>query len=147
MTQEIQELIEKIGQSTIYNVPVNNWDKVVVEFAGLSTYNEIVADYFINNVKGKSFNPNYPDTPPVERAHRKFVQLRQKMYALAPEKGAWYSARMEINADGDFTMDYNYDEKPNFEIQPDPVEYRIDLEKFPREKSSVPNWLTAIINS
>ncbi|KQB99547.1 hypothetical protein [Pedobacter sp. Hv1] len=147
MTQEIQELIEKIGQSTIYNIPVNNWDKVVVEFVGLSTYNELVANYFVNEVKGRSFDPNYPGTPPLERVHRKFVKLRQKMYALAPEKGAWYSVRMEINADGDFTLNYNYDERPDFEIEPDQVEYRIDLEKFPREKSLVPSWLTAIVNS
>ena len=62
------------------------------------------------------------------------------MYKLNPIRGAWYSCIIEINNDGSFTADYDYDNEPftsnkiNF-----PYMFKDDFEEYPRE--IIPDWL------
>jgi len=67
------------------------------------------------------------------------------MYRLTPGKGAWYNAQFMITQDGEYTIAYDYDHQPNFEMIPDNEEYKIDTIAFPRDEQSTPAWLKTIL--
>ena len=75
-----------------------------------------------------------------------FIELRKAMYTLTPDKGAWYNAQMTITNSGKFSMTYDYDNKPDFEMTPEDEEFIIDSKEFPRDSMSSPAWLKDIIN-
>jgi len=52
---------------------------------------------------------------------------------------------MIIDEDGDFEIKYDYDHKPNFEMEPEDEEYLLDHQEFTRDIASTPNWLIALI--
>ncbi|RNL55850.1 immunity protein YezG family protein [Pedobacter jejuensis] len=141
----INNLVEEIAQTVFDNVPVDNWNKVIVQTSILSTYVELTATYYINDVKGKSFDPNYENAPEEKTVDYLFIKLREEMYKLSPNKGAWYNVELVISEDGDFEINYDYDNKPNFEMEPDKEEYVIDNQEFPRDEASTPSWLTPLI--
>lgn len=144
--ENINEIIKEIAQTVYNNVPVDNWDKVLVNVSMLTTYNELTVTYYVDDIKGKSFNPNYPGAPKNKKVNSLFAELRKGMYALTPGKGAWYDAEMTITKEGKFNMKYNYDNKPNFEMIPDDDEYIMDTKEFPRDEQSTPDWLSKVIN-
>lgn len=144
--ENINEIIKEIAQTVYNNVPVDNWNKVLVNVSMLTTYNELTVTYYVDDVKGKSFNPDYPGAPENKNVNSLFAELRKDMYALTPVKGAWYDAEMTITKEGKFNMKYNYDNKPNFEMIPDDDEYIMDIKEFPRDEQSTPDWLSKVIN-
>jgi hypothetical protein len=144
--ENINVIIEEIAQTVFDNVPVDKWNNVLVEVAMLTTYVELTATYYINDVRGKSFDANYEGAPDDKSIDNLFIQLRKEMYALTPGKGAWYNATMTLTEEGKFKMQYDYDNKPNFEMIPDDEEYIIDTKEFPRDGSSTPAWLSEIVN-
>jgi len=145
--EKVNDNIEEIAQTVFDNVPVDNWNKVIVEASVLETYVELTATYYINDVKGKSFDANYPEASETQMLDNLFIALRKEVYALSPGKGAWYNAVLVVQEDGEFDMSYDYDSKPNFEMEPDEEEYIIDNKEFPRDGGSTPGWLTKIIGT
>ena len=78
--EKISELIEEIGQTIYNNVPVENWSFVELDVCMIETYNEITATYFDTaGNKGKSFNPNYPNSPVDKRINNLLINLRASM--------------------------------------------------------------------
>jgi hypothetical protein len=144
--ENINKIIEQIAQTAFDNVPVESWNKIVIDVPILVTYVELTATYYIADVRGKSFDADYPDAPRDKSMISLFEQLRKEMYALTPGKGAWFDATMVITDKGEFNMTYNYDNKPKFEMTPDEEEYIIDTKEFPRDASSTPDWLAGILN-
>jgi hypothetical protein len=61
-----------------------------------------------------------------------FEKLRIAMYKTAPEKGAWYVAKLSVDEDGKFSFNFDYDDKTQFNIMPDDEEFAADLRLFPR---------------
>ena len=143
--ENINSLIEEIAQTVFDNVPVDRWNKVIVNVAMLTTYVELTATYYVDDVKGKSFDANYIGAPDSKMIDNLFIDLRKAMYALTPEMGAWFNAEMTINS-GKFSMTYDYDHKPDFEMTPEDKEFLIDAKEFPRNAVSTPAWLKYIIN-
>ena len=66
----LNSLIEEIAQTIFDYVPVENWIKVVVQTSILTTYIESTTTYYIDDSKGKSFDPD--------------IQMRQKKKPLMP---------------------------------------------------------------
>lgn len=72
-------------------------------------------------------------------------ELRRVMYQ--PGKGAWFSARWTItnsSGNGDkisANVAFNYDDEPIWRRPAHPGLYALDLEAFPRDEESTPDWL------
>lgn len=142
----INNLIEEIGQTVFDNVPVDNWSKILLEASILSTYVELTVTYYVEEKTGKSFDPNYEDVPEEKEVDNLLIQLRNEMYKVSAGKGAWYNVQMIVTDSGEFEIKYDYDNRPNFEIEPEDDEFVIDNEEFPRDAEATPTWLKVILN-
>ncbi|WP_053058529.1 immunity protein YezG family protein [Pedobacter sp. BMA] len=142
----INNLIEEIGQTVFDNVPVDDWSKILLEASVLSTYVELTVTYYVEEKIGKSFDPNYENAPEEKEVDNLLIQLRNEMYKLSPGKGAWYNVEMIVAESGDFEIKYDYDNRPNFEMEPEDDEFVIDNEEFPRDAEATPAWLKEILN-
>jgi hypothetical protein len=145
--ESTNDIIKEIAQTAFDNVPVDNWKKIVVKIAMLTTYNELTVTCYVDDSKGHSFDADYPGAPKDKQLSRLFAALRRANYALAPNKGAWYNAEMTITESGNFNIVYDYDNKPDFEMTPDDEEYLIDTQEFPRDDESTPAWLKDVMPS
>lgn len=79
----------------------------------------------------------YPESSfEVSRAFRK---LRSAMYH--PGVGTWFSARFVVTAQAAIDAEYNYDDEPKWFADIVPFTYARDLERFPRDRAHIPDWL------
>ncbi|MCB9441211.1 MAG: hypothetical protein H6523_13295 [Mycolicibacterium sp.] len=67
-----------------------------------------------------------------------FKSLRELMAGQG--RGAWLSATLIAAPDGRCSFDYNYDQRPNWTIQPTDETYLEDLKKYPRPAEAIPAW-------
>jgi hypothetical protein len=63
-----------------------------------------------------------------------------KSAAAVPNRGTWLSLIMKLSSDGELTVDYNFDDKPQFDIDISTDDYELELRRFPRNEESVPLW-------
>lgn len=145
MTNEINELIQKIGQITVDNAP-DEWEKIIVKAIAIERFSSLEAEFILNG-ESDSFDPDYPDNSNLELdITNSFSKLRRLQYEIDPENGPWYTAVMEINEDGSFNMKYDYDSEPAFEYIPSDDKFLDDFKKFPRKKEAIPEWLNKILD-
>ncbi len=142
----VNDLIKKIGIDILKSITENqnHWEYINFKLKVLITYSESKAIVFIDNSQKSlsvSFRDEYgrlvfPDTT---------WQLRELMYNLATEKGAWYSMEMTILPSGNFNLQFEYEIKPEFSIPLSDLDFIKDFQKFPREKAYIPEWLDEIL--
>jgi hypothetical protein len=75
-----------------------------------------------------------PDPP-----RRKLQELRARMYEQG--KGTWFTARYVIVRPGRYSVDFDYDDEPDFGMPIDPLTYLNDLKYFPRDDGHISDWL------
>lgn len=64
-----------------------------------------------------------------------------KEASATPEHGTWLSVNVTIVREtGQFNIEYNFDEKPKWTIEPQPENYLLDLERYPRPADEIPAW-------
>lgn len=63
-----------------------------------------------------------------------------KSAAAVPDRGTWLSLIMNLSSDGTLTIDYNFDNRPELDIDVTTDEYELELKRFPRAEGSVPAW-------
>ncbi|MGW3996184.1 hypothetical protein [Amycolatopsis sp. NPDC004772] len=78
--------------------------------------------------------------PPAE-VWRAFQRLRGGMYT--ENEGTWFSARYTLEPPSRFTIQYNYENQPDFQPPPAPGEFATEQERFPRDEASMPDWYRA----
>jgi len=61
-----------------------------------------------------------------------FEKLREAMCKAAPDHGAWYIAKLTIDAKGKYGYDFDYDDITQFDLPPTEEELAQDLRQFPR---------------
>lgn len=144
----MNRIITSIIQIAFDNLPVDEgWTKFDIDVVAVSSLVTVSAHYHTDNGKRVSFNPRYNDnTDENNDPIFLFLDLRDVMYRLSPNKGAWFECHIEVNNNGSFTTKYNYDEKPNFRYWPSREKFLDDLKKYPRDETSIPNWLNQVIN-
>ncbi|WP_433326208.1 hypothetical protein [Spirillospora sp. CA-294931] len=81
-------------------------------------------------------------TPPGQ-AIGKMDELRRVMYRRG--KGAWFTARLDIERSGRFSAEFDYDGEPEFTPPLTPSAYALDLERFPRSDENIPRWLRSML--
>lgn len=76
---------------------------------------------------------------PPGQAVGKMDELRRVMYRRG--KGAWFTARLQIERSGRFSAEFDYDGEPEFTPPLTSSAYALDLERFPRTEDNIPDWL------
>ncbi|GIG29852.1 hypothetical protein [Cellulomonas marina] len=67
---------------------------------------------------------------------------RPRAEMARPGSGTWFTARLSVAADGGVTHDFLDDDEPSWSrAVVVPENYRIDLERFPRDATHTPAWL------
>lgn len=61
-----------------------------------------------------------------------FYALRVAMWEWNPEHGAWYTAQISVDANGEISSNLDYDDLTGFTIAPTEEEIAEDLRRFPR---------------
>ncbi len=147
MTDDIQNLLQHIGQLAYNSVPTDEWDTITVTIKALVTYVEQDVAYVHQERQfvPKTFLIEDDELEYDEQTTPSFERLRQLMYNEAPFRGAWYTAVMTIKKDGKFNTEFEYDNKPNLEYNASDDEYARDFQRFPRNEESTPDWLKEIV--
>ncbi|CNE17595.1 Uncharacterised protein [Mycobacterium tuberculosis] len=78
---------------------------------------------------------------PPGQAIGRMDELRRVMYRSG--KGAWFTARLQIERSGRFSAEFDYDGEPDFTPPLTPSAYALDLDRFPRSEAHIPAWLRA----
>ena len=140
--EKTNELVREIIQSASDNVPSNSWENFSITVHAL---NKMIAVKAFYEKEGKiiSFDPEENGND----ITMKIKSLREQMYILSPDKGAWYSAYFTLDNTGKFQINFDYDNKPEFKYTPGKEKFIDDLKTFPRDESSTPQWLMEIVNS
>ncbi|SHE67415.1 immunity protein YezG family protein [Pedobacter caeni] len=143
MLERSNELITQIAQSAFNAIPVDSWNYFTVEVRILNKFIQLDASYVDSDHKLQSFDPEQEGGPDLSLL---FKELREITYSMSPNQGAWYHAALQVDSEGEFNIQYEYETKPDFTYEPDNSKYIDDLKKFPREESLVPQWLKDIVN-
>ncbi|MFN8356710.1 MAG: DUF600 family protein [Spirosomataceae bacterium] len=145
MTTSINELIEKMAFTMIDTSLPDDWTHVSAIYFSVVRYSRLGIYYYqLDNNEGNLYYPG-DELPYSQRPFSLFTNLRQEMAKINEGKGAWYIAKMEIQKNGKFNIQFDYDNKPDlsFEI-PDEV-FIEDFEQFPRDEKYIPDWLREIL--
>jgi hypothetical protein len=65
---------------------------------------------------------------------------RLKTLCYVPEAGTWLSLTMHLTSSGELDVNYNFDAKPELDIDVSADDYELELRRFPRPTSLVPTW-------
>lgn len=133
----IEKYLTELCEKAIGEVSSEYWENISINICAIRKFIEVKAFYeeegnFISFGSDVAFEA---------------LKLREEMYRLSPEKGAWFSAFFTIQSNGQFHTHFEYDEKPEFDVEPSKEKYIDDLKTFPREEHLVPQWLKDIVNS
>ena len=109
--KSIPELYRDIATAIVGEMPAGEWRRAVIEARLLSTVIELEATYFDANGQPVSVYAG-------DGADFAFEAIRNQMGDANGPRGAWYSARFELSADGKYDVRYDYDSKPAFSTEP-----------------------------
>ncbi|REE99291.1 hypothetical protein [Thermomonospora umbrina] len=76
---------------------------------------------------------------PPGRAMRYMDELRTATYRR--DKGAWFTARLDIERSGRYSVEFDYEGEPDFTPPLTASSYALDLDRFPRSNEHTPAWL------
>ena len=128
---EQQELLKEIGAEILQHQPKKG-EKLVYERMTAAGYGNSSLTAIYENGTSEQISPPASIISPCEK-------LRYGMHQEG--KGTWFSMTYTITRPSSFTVDFNYDEEPEFQFAPDPELYAEDLEQFPRDPEHIPEWL------
>jgi hypothetical protein len=141
----VSKLIERIGMIHVQSVPVEDWEEINWTMNILVTYAQATSSYRRQGVETSYVARISRDKGSQEYAADLGPQLRQVMYEVSPEKGAWFAMKMTIKASGDFDVNFDYESRPQFSIEMDDEDFIKDYKAFPRGKEMLPGWLHEIL--
>ena len=147
MNDNIQNLLQHIGELAFNSIADDEWQWVKLESKVIRSYAELDVSYLNEgkNLEPKFILVNDRSLEYSKRVSPSFERLRQLMYEEAPYRGAWYTAVMTITSDGKFATEFEYEEKPKFKYSPVSEAFAQDFEHFPRNEESTPDWLKQIV--
>ena len=132
MNERINELQNILGNSLVSAYSNFDWKVITLFYAKAGQIAEATSECI--DVNG---NPQYASIP--EDA-LDALELLKEVSATA-EHGTWLSVNVTIVREtGQFNIKYNFDEKPSWDIEPQPENYLLDLERYPRPADEIPAW-------
>lgn len=129
--QQVNELFQSFTTRMIHSLPPP-WDQLFIDFRAMGDYSELDAQ--IISVTGGAVSWQAPG------AQEFFVDLRQDMYKR--RRGTWFSLKYHLVHPSRYTVEYNWEQEPDWAHVPPPEFFGKELEKFPREEEHMPEWLT-----
>ena len=126
------ELYQQIGQALVDELPEDGWESVEV-----TCYMVTIVTEFRGTLVRSGGEEDF--TPPAAAIYFPFKQLREETYE--PGKGAWFTATFRMSATGSFSIDYDYESKPDLRPEPLDETWFDDLEKYPRDPELIPAWM------
>ena len=140
----MDDFIKQIAKCLVKDIETEskNWESITYLVSCVTTYQTEQLSY---NITNQLLYATTSGDDEIEGALFSTKQLHQAMYEQEPSKGAWYSMTMEINKEGKFKVDFNYDDKPDFGTEIDEERYFVDFQAYPREEQYIPQWLKDII--
>jgi hypothetical protein len=94
----------------------------------------------------RSFGPKLMLQADISELESHFRAVREKRARKFPDRGLWFSAWVNVGAQGEASLSCNFMDEPKF-VDERPVvsirDYQRDLSDFPRSKHWMPEWLQA----
>jgi len=136
-TGDAEDLVRAIARAVRGILP-DGWERVAAQFQQVGDYAEIE----IRSV-GSGLSVSLP--APV-RLGQLFTALRSAMYR--PAAGTWFKGTLSLEAPARFHFDYDGTNEPTWRQPPDGGRltaraYEAELERYPRDRERIPEWLTA----
>ncbi|MDA2805898.1 hypothetical protein [Nocardiopsis suaedae] len=128
---EEKELVEEAVRVLARGLP-EGWSEVKFRADALHGYMETYGIVTMEDGGQKEFNGNFVILKVLH-------DLRVGMYMQ--DKGTWYSMRILLDGNGKYSVNYNYNYAPRFNVPPTNQTYLEDLKYFPREEEQIPGWL------
>lgn len=126
-----QEMIQRIGRTLVQALPPG-WERASVQYRAVGSHRELEAELIAPN------GTRIPLAPPGEVSEL-FASLRHGMYQR--HRGTWLSATYQISRPSSYSVDFDGDHEPAWELRPPHTEYATELERYPRAGHNVPAWL------
>lgn len=128
---EQDDLLRRVSGELLASAPAD-WVKLRLVYTGLVDFATVRLEAMFSDGRVEHWLP--PATAPGLMA-----ELRSGMYVET--KGTWYTAHLEVDRPGRYTVRYDHDEEPHFgEARPD-RSFALDHVCFPRGVDHRPDWL------
>ncbi|MFD0692098.1 immunity protein YezG family protein [Actinomadura fibrosa] len=128
-----ERLVGRVKDVVLSNAPLG-WEEVVLTERFLYRVSEEVV--MAKSVSGEVVNFSISHECDLDEI---FDELRAMMYERG--KGAWFTVEFRLSRSGRFSIDYDFDNEPEWAAPVVPESYVEDLERFPREPENIPAWL------
>jgi hypothetical protein len=127
---EQQQKLADITEQVLETLPMG-WQRLVVRAVMIGPHSESSAGVKMadGTVRGWSFPPE---------VWRMFQQLRKGMYAEGI--GTWVEFEYVLDPPGRFSIRYNRDEEPRFDVPPTSEHFAVENRWFPRAGDAMPEW-------
>lgn len=132
MNQESMDLQIELGYALMEPFSDVTWEMVNVSYAHVGGFAEAVCNYV--DTQGITHDSGMPSNS---------IQILRKLKAASatPEHGTWISADVVLDREtSKIDIKFNYNDKPNWHIDPEPENYLLELEKYPRLQNEIPDW-------
>jgi len=128
---EQQEILQEVGADLLGDAP-EGWVRLEYEYFSVDSYSaaSLRAEYSDGRSEMVRCPISVLDNPD---------KLRAGMYQ--EDKGTWFSIKYTIVRPSKYSVDFNYDEYPDFTFRPAPEGFVDDLEIVPRSEEFIPDWL------
>lgn len=132
------ELIEAIARAFSSAAP-HGWTRIRVEVPSITEVTGFTAVATMEDGASESFY--IADDKTEEDALDKIESLRRTMAEQNGDRGAWFTMTLDIDAAGEFSASFDYDNKPQFDFEVSEESIRDDLQVFPRSPEFYPEWI------
>jgi len=123
MTNTVEELMTEIAKA--FYRELENAVSGIMTIKMVIGYSELQAAVYDENGNERWIAPKADFTS-------LFEKLREAMNKANPDHGAWYIAKLTIDAKGKYGYDFDYDDIAQFDLPPTEEELAQDLRQFPR---------------
>ncbi|MBI9115114.1 hypothetical protein [Sanguibacter suaedae] len=128
---DLVEVSQKIGAAFVSAAP-DGWRTGEMLFVQVGKTSEFQASARV----GDGLSVPFRVAPTTVRA---FHKLRTSM--AEPGRGAWFTARCQLEAPGKMKLDFDYDNEPEWSTPTSVGHYLEEWERHPRDPEHTPEWL------
>jgi hypothetical protein len=131
----VGELLDGFRDHLLHRAPAE-WQQLFIDFRSVGSYVETRAQ--VITVLGQAFAWEPP------QADGFFAGLRRGMYKAG--EGTWTSVKFHLVVSGKYHAEYEWYREPDWDHVPDQRFFREELELYPRDEATVPDWLRTRAN-
>ncbi|NYE95583.1 hypothetical protein FHU41_001833 [Psychromicrobium silvestre] len=132
MNENIMKLQTDLGNFLVSALATSDWSKIIVFYAEVGNISQSQCDYI--DSAGETQHASMPVGA--------LDILEEMKSAFSQEgRGTWLSAEVTVDrSTTEIKLKFNYDDKPNWHIEPQPENYLLDLQRYPRTEVGIPEW-------